>query len=141
MLEDRLGNLGFAVFQGDTPYLISPYAGEIAEINDRERQGATSDRSPITHRSLRCPPLDTKRHRSVRRAEPQHSSAKTHRKDDSASRSALAPNVVTGVGSRPRFGFIAGAPGTVATGNTGQTSGSSQIRDEGGEARYLWPKR
>jgi hypothetical protein len=40
-----------------------------------------------------------------------------------------------------RFGFIAGAPGTVATGNTGQTSGSSQIRDEGGEARYLWPKR
>jgi hypothetical protein len=59
MLEDRLGNPGFAVFQGDTPYLISPYAGEIAEIDDRERQGATSDRSPITHRSLRCPPLDT----------------------------------------------------------------------------------
>jgi hypothetical protein len=46
----------------------------------------------------------------------------------------LASNVVTGLGSRPRFGFIAGAPGTVATGNTGQTSGSSQIRDEGGEA-------
>jgi hypothetical protein len=57
------------------------------------------------------------------------------------SRSALASNVVTGLGSRPRFGFIAGAPGTVATGNTGQTSGSSQIRGEGGEARYLWPKR
>ena len=56
--EDRLGNPGFAVLQGDTPYLISPYAREIAEIDDRERQGATSDRCPITHRSLRCPPLD-----------------------------------------------------------------------------------
>jgi hypothetical protein len=56
--EDRLGNLGFAALQGDTPYLISPYAGEIAEIDDRERQGVRSDRSPITHRSLRCPPLD-----------------------------------------------------------------------------------
>ena len=35
--EDRLGNPGFAVLQGDTPYLISPYAREIAEIDDRER--------------------------------------------------------------------------------------------------------
>jgi len=66
---------------------------------------------------------------------------KTHGKGDSASRGALASNVVTGLGSRPRSGFIAGDPGTVATGNTGLTSGNNQIRGEGGEARYLWAKR
>ncbi len=48
MLEDRLGNPGFAVLQGDTPYLISPYAREIAEWHGS--QTAASASSPSSAR-------------------------------------------------------------------------------------------